>query len=376
MRIAFVLHDYNRVFGHSRYVAELADRFAPHHQVHIFSNTVADAPPGAVTHHVPAVRATALTTILSFYAAASVRVSRGFDIVHAQGVSAPGANVVTSHISNLRWLEGRRHIEGGHLSWKERLFGATVVPLERRLLRSSDVAVIAVSSAMAADIQRDYGRRVAPIVIPHGVDSTQFNPGVRGRYREAVRQRLHVADDELLHLFVGDLRKGFSQAVAALASAPGRLFGVSRGNPEEALALAARLGLSARVTVMPPTDRIEEYYGAADTFVLPTPYDAFGMVITEAMACGLPVITTTAAGASELVEDGRTGLLLADPADAGALSAAMQRLAGNPAERRQMGDAAAAAMRTLTWTSVADRTMALYERVVSARRVAPPSPSS
>ena len=250
------------------------------------------------------------------------------------------------------------------------------MPLERRLLRSPDVAVIAVSAAMAADIQRDYGRASAPEVIPHGVDGAQFNSGVRDRWRAVVRRRLQLTEDDALHLFVGDLRKGFGQAVAALATVPGRLVGVSRSNPEEVLALAARLGLSSRVTVMPPTDHIEEYYGAADTFVFPTPYDAFGMVITEAMACGLPVVTTTAAGASELVEDGRTGLVLDDPGDVDALSAAMRRLAGNPAERRQIGDAAASAMRTLTWDSVADRTMALYERVASARRMAAPSHSS
>lgn len=376
MRIAFVLHDYNRVFGHSRYVAELAERFAGRHQVHVFANTDAGVPPGVVSHHVPAVRTTALTTILSFYASASICVRGDFDIVHGQGVSTPGANVVTSHISNLQWLEGRRRLEGDRLSWKERLFGSTVVPLERRLLRSPDVAVIAVSAAMASDIQRDYGRAVRPDVIPHGVDGAQFNPAVRGRYRAVARQRLQLTDQDVLHLFVGDLRKGFNQAVEALATAPGRLIGVSRSNPDEAAAVAARLGLSARVTLLPPTDSIEEYYGAADTFVFPTPYDAFGMVITEAMACGLPVITTRAAGAADLIDDGRTGLLLADSANVEALSKAMRRLAENALERQTIGDAAAAEMRTRTWDSVADRTMALYERVVSARRVAAPSPSS
>ena len=59
--------------------------------------------------------------------------------------------------------------------------------------------------------------------------------------------------------------------------------------------------------IEPATHTVERYYAAADVFVFPTPYDAFGMVLTEAMACGLPVITTTAAGAAELVAHGQIG---------------------------------------------------------------------
>jgi glycosyltransferase involved in cell wall biosynthesis len=155
------------------------------------------------------------------------------------------------------------------------------------------------------------------------------------------------------------------------------LFAVSRSQPDEMLGLAATLGLADRVRVLPPTDHIERYYAAADVFVFPTPYDAFGMVITEALACGLPVITATTAGAAELIEPGRTGLLVDDPSDVGALAAHMRRLAADPIERRRMGENASAAMKKESWDSVAERTMALYERVKkSGRRAVVPSPSS
>jgi UDP-glucose:(heptosyl)LPS alpha-1,3-glucosyltransferase len=162
----------------------------------------------------------------------------------------------------------------------------------------------------------------------------------------------------------------------ALPSTPGRLLGVSRSDPRETMRAAERLGIAARVSVLPPTDRIERYYAAADTFTFPTPYDAFGMVITEAMACGLPVITSTAAGASELVDPGKTGLLLDDPTDVVTLAAHMRTLATDPEARHRMGAAAAAAMRTESWDTVADRTLALYERLTSAPTAIAPSPSS
>jgi glycosyltransferase involved in cell wall biosynthesis len=156
--------------------------------------------------------------------------------------------------------------------------------------------------------------------------------------------------------------------MAALPQAPGRLLGVSRTDPAGMLARAGELGVIDRVRVAPFTDQIEQYYAAADVFVFPTPYDAFGMVISEAMACGLPVIAAATAGAAEIIEPGRTGLIVEDPADVAALTAHLQSLAADPAARTRIGDAAAEAMRAHSWDSVASETMTLYERIVSKRR--------
>jgi UDP-glucose:(heptosyl)LPS alpha-1,3-glucosyltransferase len=376
MRIAFVLHDYNRVLGHSRYVTELAERFARDHDVHVFANTFAGVAPRITTHHVPALRVTALTTILSFYAAAAVRVGGQFDIVHAQGAAVPSPDVITAHISNARWLQGRQRLEGGRLSWRERLFAALVTPLERRALTSDRTLVVAVSKALADDIATVYGRRGETVVIHHGVDPKQFNIGVREVHRDAARAELELSSADVAHLFVGDLRKGFAQAIEALTTAPGRLLAVSRTDPHEMMRLAEARGLADRVRVLPPTDRIERYYAAADVFVLPTPYDAFGMVITEAMACGLPVVTSAAAGAAELIEPGLTGFVLSDSTDVAALASCMRTLALDADARRRIGTAAAAAMRKESWDTVADRTMALYERLKPAPGTVVPSPSS
>src|SRR5690606_33770566 len=97
LRIAFVVHDYHRVQGHSRYVAELAERFAADHEVHVFANRFEDLPPGIVPHKVPALRFSALATIFSFVVPASLMVGRGFDIVHAQGFTVFSPDVVTAH---------------------------------------------------------------------------------------------------------------------------------------------------------------------------------------------------------------------------------------------------------------------------------------
>jgi UDP-glucose:(heptosyl)LPS alpha-1,3-glucosyltransferase len=368
VRIAFVVHDYNRIFGHSRYVAELADRFAPAHEVHVFANRFVDLPRGIHGHTVTALRLSALTTILSFVIPASLRVGRAFDIVHAQGYSIRRPDVITAHISNARWLERRRHLEGARLSWRERLFGAVVTPLERRALTDPATTVIAVSAALRDDLATLYGRTGPIEVIHHGVDDRQFNPGVRDRHRTVVRRELGLSDTDVLFLYVGDLRKGFEPAIRALGEVAGaRLLAISRSDPASSLAVAATIGLSERVHVREATPHIERYYAAADVFVLPTPYDAFGMVITEAMACGLPVITTPQAGAAELVTSGVHGYVVPDVTAHAELVGAMRTLATDAAARARMGAAAALLMHEHSWDRVAERTLAVYERHLGAR---------
>lgn len=369
LKIAFVVHDYNRVLGHSRYVAELAERFAHDHEVHVFANRFDEVPRNIVTHRVPACRASALATIFSFVVPASVMVGRAFDVVHAQGLTVFSPDVVTAHISNARWFEGRRLLEGRNLSWRERVFAALVIPAERLSLRDDRATAIAISAALKRDLAASYGRSAKTVVIPHGVDQRQFHPGVRARFRTSVRSELHIADGVPMFLFVGDLRKGMQPAIRALARVPGaHLVAVSRTPPDAYRTIAAGCGVEARVAILAPTERIERYYGAADVLVLPTPYDAFGMVITEAMACGLPVITTPFAGAAELLVDGVHGRVVSSPADIEALADAMRALALDADARERMGTAAAALMQDYTWDKVADRTLAVYYEHVAERR--------
>jgi UDP-glucose:(heptosyl)LPS alpha-1,3-glucosyltransferase len=367
VRLAMVVHDYGRAGGHSRYVTALASRFALEHDVHVFANRFGEPPPpGVHLHRVPAVRITALTTILSFPAGLVGRL-RGFDVVHAQGFCAPHADVVTAHICNARWLEARQQSGSGAL-WRDGFFARPVVALERRVFTAPRTRVIAVSDVVRRDIERLYDRHEPTTVIHHGVDLAQFNAGVRDRYREATRHALGTDDDTTVLLYVGDLRKGARTLIHAAARVPRAVvLLVTRTDPAAWLAEAHATGLGGRVRAVAPTDQIECYYAAADIFVLPTPYDAFGMVVTEAMACALPVVTTRQAGASEVIADGRTGVVLDDAFDADALADALLRLVADPAARARIGAAAAVAMQEHSWDRVADRTMRVYEQALAAK---------
>lgn len=366
MRIAFVVHEFGRSFGHSRYVWELATRFRSVHEVHVFAHHFHEHVPGIVAHRLPALTGSALSTILSFVPAATWATRRGFDIVHAQGLTTLHGNVITAHICLASWFAARRAEHVGD-DWRQRLFARIVVPLEAALYRRTRGAqVIAISEATRADLAREYGRHEHVSVIHHGVDLVGFSPAVRAQHREAVRAELAIAPREVAALFVGDLRRGAAAAISALARAGSmRLLLVSRSDAAPFREHAAALGIDARVTFLPATDRIERMFAAADVFLFPTPYDAFGMVIAEAMAMGLPVVTTRRAGAAELIVDGVSGLLVDSPADIEGLATHLTHLARDGARRHALGEAARRAIEGHSWDDVARQTVAVYERALA-----------
>jgi glycosyltransferase involved in cell wall biosynthesis len=142
---------------------------------------------------------------------------------------------------------------------------------------------------------------------------------------------------------------------------------VSRSDPQPYLSLAARCGMADRVVSAGPTSAIEHAYAAADVFVFPSRYDAFGMVVTEAMACGLPVVTSRQAGASEIISDRTDGILIPDPGDRAAWTQAIGTLAADSTERARLGRAAAETASRFTWDQVARHTLAVYEQVLRSR---------
>ncbi len=370
MRIAFVVHDYHRAGGHSRYVAELATRFAKEHEVHVFANRIErDAQSPIHFHHVPAWRKNAFTTVLSFILPVTFQIGRGFDIIHSQGFCGLRGNVFTGHICNRAWHLSLDKLEGG-ASLRETIFNAMGTSFEYALYHSARRSeIIAISERVAKDLVRFYHCRAPMHVIHHGVDLELFSPSQRALWRSAVRAELGLDPNEMVFLYVGDLRKGARRSIQALAQLQnGRALFVSRSDAASYRQAANEAGVGARVLFAGPTDRVERFYAAADALLHPTPYDSFGMVVSEAMASGLPVIVSREAGASELIEHGRNGLLLEDVTDAGELARHMQSLAENRTWAAELGAAARKTVEPMTWDAVAEKTLQVYkERVAHSR---------
>ena len=369
MRIAFAVHDFDPGFGHGLYVHELARRFREEHEVHVFANRVVGEPASGVRlHRVPTWRANALTTVLSFPLAATALARGPFYVGHAQGLTTLRFDVVTAHICNQAWSAAQRRL-GIDGSWRQRIFDGVVTPLERALYQRSRRAwVIAISDMLRRELAALYGRTERVEVVRHGIDLDRFARERRASEGREIRRRLGFAASDRVALFVGDLRKGAAAALGALRRLPGtRLLLVSRSDPAPWRDRATGLGVFERTTFHPPVASIEPFYAAADLFLYPTPYDAFGLVVVEAMASELPVVTTRRAGASEVLRHGETGFLVDEPDDEEGLAAHAGRLVADPALARRVGAAARSSLAGQTWDSVAARTLEVYRRVVGER---------
>ena len=224
-------------------------------------------------------------------------------------------------------------------------------------------AVICISQMVREDVRRHFAVPDARLhVIYNAVDPREFGPGVR-HHRAAMRQRLGLAPDHVAFLLVGSgyARKGVPAALRALArlSPRAQLVVVGREkDPARYETLARREGVRSRVVFAGPQQDPRPYLGAADAFVLPTLYDPLGNAVLEALACGLPVVTSRRCGAGELVAAHDAGALC-DAADAAALAAEMERLL-DPALRARLGPRATAAVAALTPEAMTSRLLALY----------------
>jgi UDP-glucose:(heptosyl)LPS alpha-1,3-glucosyltransferase len=216
------------------------------------------------------------------------------------------------------WLERREKFSTG---WQK--LARVVSEKHRDLLRLEDALlgkggagrVIANSRMVADEITRIYGYPASKIDVVHnGVPVAAFQPSAQRRVTERAALGLSAGDIALLFVGSGWERKGLRFAIAALeasANSRMRLFVAGRGPQRKSKSRGAHfLGVVHDLTAL---------YAAADIFILPTLYDPFSNASLEALAAGLPVITTRANGFSEVIEDGVHGSVVEDPNDPGAL---------------------------------------------------------
>src|SRR6202040_3394030 len=125
--------------------------------------------------------------------------------------------------------------------------------------------------------------------------------------------------------------------------------------------LARGYGLDDRVQFQPLRRVMQFYYAAADAYAGPSLEDAFALPVAEAMACGLPVITSATAGVSEIITDGTDGLILKDPTDSTALAAMISRLYEDTEFRATMGKKAAETTEQYTWERSGEELLKIFQ---------------
>ena len=158
--------------------------------------------------------------------------------------------------------------------------------------------IIANSNMVKSNIIKHYSVPAEKIhLLYNGVDLERFTPVNKEKWRRQVRNSLTLRPDAKLVLFVGSgfMRKGLQvllEAVSLMKDNEIRVLVIGKGPVHKFKAKAERYGIEGRIIFLGPQKEIEKYYFAADLFVLPTIYDPFSNATLEAMASGLPVITT------------------------------------------------------------------------------------
>jgi UDP-glucose:(heptosyl)LPS alpha-1,3-glucosyltransferase len=233
-----------------------------------------------------------------------------------------------------------------------------------------------------SDMVRRNGRTHYPslpegklVTLFNAVDPGRFDPDARPQAGDDVRRQFNIAADTIVALVVAQdfKRKGVAPAVEAVARVGDErlvLLVVGKPDPRQYRALAERLGVEQRVIFAGPTADTYPFYRAADLFVLPTWHDPCSLVVLEALAMGLPTITTRQNGACEVIEGARPGYVLRDPADVNGLARGMTQLL-DPQTRLAQREACLALRPRLSYEHHLDQLEALYEHTCARHATTP-----
>jgi len=324
MKIAFIRNEYDPYGGAENYTQTLMDSLAERGvEVHLFARRwIASGNTKLHFHHIGGPRTPSLLRHASFVFFVRRAIRREeFDLIQSnertlcQDVYRAGDGV------HARWLE----LRASHQNCLSRLlvrinpFHHYLLWLERRLLEQPNLKAVIVNSNMVRhEITSRFqipNERIHTIY--NGVDIKRFRPENRLTIGNQLRSECGLVDEIPVVLFVGSgfERKGLGNLLRGMALAIGRaqLWVVGKGNKRPYQRLAQKLGLMSQVTFWGPHQDTLRFYAAADIFAFPTVYDPFSTAVLEALATGLPVITTAQCGTAEIISHGKEGFILSSP---------------------------------------------------------------
>lgn len=301
-------------------------------------------------------------------------------LVYSPGINCLDADAITVHIVFHEFYARVRDelallkvpVSRWPVTLHRKLYYKLIMALERRVYANPKVRLAAVSKLVSAQLEKHFGRTDS-VVIPNAVDTEIFNSGARLARRSVSRQSMMLDDCDFVVLLIGNdwKKKGLEQLLRALAiiEIPIQLLVVGKDDPGLYRSSIRQLRLEGRVRFLAPSADVLSFYAAADAYVAPSLEDAFGLPILEAMACGLPVIASVQAGASENILDGETGYLLRDPMNHVELAELIRQLALNRSAAQSLGATAAQHVKTsVSWDRNAAATREFLENSLASKQ--------
>ncbi|MGB7158751.1 MAG: glycosyltransferase family 4 protein [Tepidisphaeraceae bacterium] len=363
MRIALViLHADPARGGAERYTVDLAAALARRgHDVSLVASSFAAPIVGVANVTLDSAGLTRAGRYRGFLNALDAHLAATtYDVVHAM-LPVRRCDVYHPHAGIAAAAEQKWNI---HVNPRRKRMAA--VECELLAGRSAPIT-IALSEYVKRSIRAHYAlpdNRLATLF--NAVDLHRFDP-TRPIARAAGREDFMGFEDRPVAIMVAQdfERKGLPAAIGALAQLPKAqrpfLFVVGKDKQPPFLKLAEQLGVRSDVAFDGWCESTERRYALAEFFVLPTKHDPCSLVVLEALAMGLPVISTVFNGATEIMTDGVHGYVLKDPTDVDALADAMRKLL-DPERRRAMSEACLALRPKLSYEHHLDELMKIYDR--------------
>jgi len=398
VRIAVISPFLDRRHGTERCIVEQLERFVgePGAEIHIYAQRVedlrgitpckyrmparsdrddADKSNRLFWHKVPAIPGPHLLQYLFWFFANRICRWRDaafhnakYDLLYSAGINATDADAISVHVvfhefyrQVLPQLDFRR---SPLTAWPRlahrRVYYRLIMALEKRIYRRATTSLSAISASAAALLQK-YFHPADNRVIRYGVDAQAFSALRRLAERGTARKQFNLSTQDFTLLLIGnDWRtKGLAsllQSLFLIRDLPWKLLVVGRDVRDPYDKMIRDYGITDRVIFLPPSSNVMQFYAAADAYVGPSLEDAYGLPIIEAMACGLPVIASSHAGAHEIITDGSDGIILRDPQNTQELATALRSLIGNPTLCSQLGEHATRTAQNHTWDRNAQAT--------------------
>src|SRR5438477_208562 len=387
-RLAVVSPFIDKCHGTERRVAEWISRLDEDFEIHVYSQRVEDVNlEKIILRRIPKIPGPHLANFLWWFGANHLwrwwdRRFRGLhpDLVFTPGTNCLDADAVSVHIvfaEFYRRVQPELRLRSNFLwFWPRllhrRLYYGLIMLLERKIYSNPRVSLILIARKTAADLQRLYGRNGNLPVVYVGLDHVKFNPEVRQRLRIESRKQLGLGDGRFVLLVIGNdwKQKGLPtllDALQKLKDLPVCLLAAGKDDPFPYQKRLQEYGLEERVRFLPSRPDVEFYYAAADAYVGPSLEDTFAQPPAEAMACGLPVITSITNGTAEIMNDGVDGLILREPTDVEDLAVKIRLLWSDAALRNRLGGQAAQTAQQYTWARNGKEIRAILQGVLRSK---------
>jgi len=399
LRLAVISPFLDRRHGTERCIIEQLERFAaqPGVEIHVYSQRVEDlggvvrygtsSPGRIIWHKISAIRGPHLVGYVWWFLANHIRrwwdsQIRGlkFDLVYTPGVNALDADAISIHIVFheffVQVLPYLRLRDSPVASWPRlfhrRLYYRLIMMLERIIYRRKQTSLTAISALVSAQLVTHF-QRSDGVTIRYGVDTTNFSPALRIAQRAPIRKQFQISEDQNVLLLIGNdwKKKGLTTLLSALAACrelPLILLVVGSDDRNAYESLIRTLKISEQIRFLEPSSQVIQFYAAADVYVGPSLEDAYALPILEAMACGLPVIASSRAGASEIIRDGQNGFVLRDPENASELTQLLRKIHSDPALQVKVGEEAAQTAAEHTWDRNAAATWEFLTAALARKR--------